>query len=108
MIDMYLEEAVSDSDPFADPEAVAETAEVRRIVADLLNFLKPRERRIMELRFGLLDGEEHTLEEIGEEFSLTRERIRQIEANTLTTLRASPRLRSQRARLEGYRVKARD
>ncbi len=57
----------------------------------MLEYLTPRERKIIEMRFGLKDGIGHTLEEVGKEFSVTRERIRQIEAKVLQKLRDHPR-----------------
>jgi len=54
---------------------------------DVLDGLSERERKVLELRFGLLDGEARTLEEVGQEFRVTRERIRQIEAKALRKLR---------------------
>jgi len=52
-------------------------------VKDIISELTPREQKILEMRFGLLDGVAHTLEEVGKEFGVTRERIRQIEAKAL-------------------------
>ena len=60
-------------------------------VHSMLEFLTPRERKIIEMRFGLLDGIGHTLEEVGKEFGVTRERIRQIEAKVLQKMRDHPR-----------------
>ncbi|TSC58110.1 MAG: RNA polymerase primary sigma factor [Candidatus Peregrinibacteria bacterium Greene0416_19] len=57
----------------------------------MLEFLTPRERKIIEMRFGLKDGIGHTLEEVGKEFGVTRERIRQIEAKVLQKMRDHPR-----------------
>lgn len=57
----------------------------------MLDYLTPRERKIIEMRFGLMDGIGHTLEEVGKEFNVTRERIRQIEAKVLQKLRDHPR-----------------
>lgn len=54
---------------------------------DVLNSLTTRERKVLELRFGLEDGRSRTLEEVGREFQVTRERIRQIEAKALRKLR---------------------
>jgi RNA polymerase primary sigma factor len=56
-------------------------------VKDLLGSLSEREQKILRLRFGLEDGKQHTLEEVGQEFSVTRERIRQIEAKALAKLK---------------------
>jgi len=55
--------------------------------AEVLKTLSPREEKIIRLRFGLEDGSEHTLEEVGQNFAVTRERIRQIEAKALRKLR---------------------
>jgi len=60
-------------------------------VHSMLEFLTPRERKIIEMRFGLGDGIGHTLEEVGKEFGVTRERIRQIEAKVLQKMRDHPR-----------------
>jgi RNA polymerase primary sigma factor len=56
-------------------------------IVSVLQTLSARERRVVELRFGLTDGQARTLEEVGREFGITRERIRQIEAKTLSKLR---------------------
>jgi RNA polymerase primary sigma factor len=55
--------------------------------ANVLRTLTPREEKVIKMRFGLEDGSEHTLEEVGQSFALTRERIRQIEAKALRKLR---------------------
>ena len=60
---------------------------MREEVEELLTILKERERSVLRLRFGLADGRSRTLEEIGRQFHLTRERIRQIEENALHKLR---------------------
>ncbi len=59
-------------------------------IHEMLQYLSPRERKIIEMRFGLLDGIGHTLEEVGMEFGVTRERIRQIEAKVLQKLKEHP------------------
>jgi RNA polymerase primary sigma factor len=70
-----------------DPSEVATTHSLRDQIRDVLNTLTDRERRVLELRFGMADGRVWTLEEIGNELHVTRERIRQIERKALTTLR---------------------
>jgi len=67
---------------------------------EVLNTLNPRECKVLQLRFGLEDGRSKTLEEIGREFGLTRERIRQIEAKALRKLRHPTRSRKLRDFLE--------
>ena len=62
---------------------------LREQVKNALAVLSERERQVLELRFGLLDGKDHTLEEVGQKFGLTRERIRQIEAAAMKKLRDS-------------------
>ncbi|MBI4235264.1 RNA polymerase sigma factor RpoD [Candidatus Peregrinibacteria bacterium] len=59
-------------------------------IHEMLQYLSPRERKIIEMRFGLKDGVGHTLEEVGQEFNVTRERIRQIEAKVLQKLKEHP------------------
>jgi RNA polymerase primary sigma factor len=65
--------------------------------AQVLRTLTPREEKIMKMRFGLEDGSEHTLEEVGRSFAVTRERIRQIEAKALRKLRQPSRSRKLKA-----------
>ena len=67
---------------------------------DVLSSLTPRERKVLELRFGLEDGRSRTLEEVGREFNVTRERIRQIEAKALRKLRHPSRSRKLKDYLE--------
>ena len=67
----------------------------------MLKTLTPREERIIKMRFGLDDGSERTLEEVGQSFAVTRERIRQIEAKALRKLRHPSRSRKLRIFLEG-------
>lgn len=61
--------------------------EMHEIIMDLIETLTPREQQILKLRFGFEDGECHLLEEVGKEFKVTREKIRQIEAKALRKLR---------------------
>ena len=71
------------------PAEAALTADMRERTASALKMLSPREAKVIESRFGLADGEERTLEEVGEIFGLTRERIRQIEQKAMRNLRES-------------------
>ena len=70
-----------------DPHAAAEASALQRAIAEALEELTPREQRILRMRFGIGDTTDHTLEEVGKEFGVTRERIRQIEARALAKLR---------------------
>jgi RNA polymerase primary sigma factor len=74
-----------------DPHAVAEASALKKHVAEALAELTPREQRILHMRFGLAGMTEHTLEEVGKTFGVTRERIRQIEARALEKLRRPSR-----------------
>ena len=76
-----------------DPQAIAEASALQRIVREALTDLTPREQRILRMRFGIGGTSDHTLEEIGQEFGVTRERIRQIEAKALEKLREPARAR---------------
>jgi len=73
---------------------------LREQTAEVLKTLSPREEKIVKMRFGLTDGSEHTLEEVGQQFAVTRERIRQIEAKALRKLRHPSRSHRLRAFLE--------
>ena len=73
---------------------------LREQTAEVLKTLSPREEKIIKMRFGLEDGSEHTLEEVGQNFAVTRERIRQIEAKALRKLRHPSRSHRLRAFLE--------
>lgn len=76
-----------------DPHAAVETIALQRLLAEALGELTPREQRILRMRFGVGGAADHTLEEIGKEFGVTRERIRQIEAKALQKLRHLHRAR---------------
>jgi len=84
--DSHLGDFVEDKQAIAPLEAASE-AMFRNEVEDILATLRPRERRVVQLRFGLVDDEPRTLEEVGRRMGLTRERIRQIEATALRKLR---------------------
>ena len=79
-----------------EPAAAASTELLREQIRDVLGFLSEREREVLEMRFGLNDGKDHTLEEVGKTFGVTRERIRQIEAKALRKLRHPSRSKSLR------------
>jgi RNA polymerase primary sigma factor len=76
-----------------DPQAVVEASALQRTVAEALSELTPREQRIICMRFGIGGATDHTLEEVGKVFGVTRERIRQIEAKALEKLRHPTRAR---------------
>ena len=84
--DATMGDLISDEEA-VDPEAAAAVVDVRTRLLQILDDLDERERTILKARFGLLDGEEHSLDEIGSWFGLGRERIRQIEKRALTKLR---------------------
>ena len=85
-------------DKAISPEAAAAQAMLRQHIEEALSELNPKEQEVLRLRFGLNDGRERTLDEIGKKFGVTRERIRQIEAKALKKLR-SPK---HRKKLQGY------
>jgi RNA polymerase primary sigma factor len=84
--DSVLGDFIED-DETVSPEESATGQLLKEHVKEMLNGLTEREQKILKLRFGLEDGKSHTLEEVGQEFSVTRERIRQIEAKALAKLR---------------------
>ena len=84
--DSHLGDFIPDEDSPAPAEA-ASYALLREQLNEVLHTLTPREEQVLKLRFGLVDGRSRTLEEVGKEFNITRERIRQIEAKALRKLR---------------------
>ncbi|MEE0858259.1 MAG: RNA polymerase sigma factor RpoD [Acutalibacteraceae bacterium] len=84
--DSHLGDFISDDDSPA-PADVASHTLLKEQLSDVLDTLTPREKKVLILRFGLIDGRSRTLEEVGREFNVTRERIRQIEAKALRKLR---------------------
>ncbi len=84
--DSTLSEFIPDEKNLS-PAQLASRALLRERIQEILVDLPPREQKILELRFGLEDGNTHTLEEVGKEFGVTRERIRQIEAKALAKIR---------------------
>ena len=84
--DSHLGDFIPDDDAPVPAEAASQTL-LKEQLADVLKTLTPREEKVLRLRFGLEDGRPRTLEEVGKEFNVTRERIRQIEAKALRKLR---------------------
>jgi RNA polymerase primary sigma factor len=84
--DSHLKDFIKDNYSPA-PEDIASYTLLREQLLEVLNTLTPREAKVLKLRFGLEDGRPRTLEEVGAEFKVTRERIRQIEAKALRKLR---------------------
>ncbi len=84
--DSHLGDFIPDDDALAPADAASNTM-LKEQLADVLDTLTPREEKVLRLRFGLEDGRSRTLEEVGKEFNVTRERIRQIEAKALRKLR---------------------
>ena len=84
--DSHLGDFIPDDDAPAPAEAASHTL-LKEQLGDVLQTLTPREEKVLRLRFGLEDGRSRTLEEVGKEFNVTRERIRQIEAKALRKLR---------------------
>src|SRR5213075_3080314 len=76
-----------------NPLDAALDACLRDRVRDVLAVLSPREQKVLRMRFGIGEKSDHTLEEVGRDFKVTRERIRQIEAKALDKLRRTPRRR---------------
>lgn len=87
--DTTLGDFVED-DKYLTPEKATNLAILKENLYEMLDFLTPREKKIVVMRFGLDGGDMHTLEEVGKEFWVTRERVRQIEAKTLEKLRTHP------------------
>jgi RNA polymerase primary sigma factor len=97
--DSHLGDFIADRASVSPAEAVI-NVRLKEQTALLLHTLTPREEKIMKMRFGLEDGSEHTLEEVGLEFAVTRERIRQIEAKALRKLRQPARSGKLKSLLE--------
>ena len=84
--DSHLGDFIPDEDAL-EPADAASHALLKELLNEVLTSLTPREEKVLKLRFGLIDGRSRTLEEVGKEFNVTRERIRQIEAKALRKLR---------------------
>jgi RNA polymerase primary sigma factor len=101
--DSHLGDFIEDRNVVSPSEAVI-NINLKEQTEALLKTLTPREEKVIKMRFGLGDGSEHTLEEVGQSFAVTRERIRQIEAKALRKLRHPSRSRKLKAFLEGSRI----
>jgi RNA polymerase primary sigma factor len=101
--DSHLGDFIEDRNVVSPAEAVI-NINLKDQTEALLKTLTPREEKVIKMRFGLGDGSEHTLEEVGQSFAVTRERIRQIEAKALRKLRHPSRSRKLKAFLEGSRI----
>jgi RNA polymerase primary sigma factor len=97
--DSQLGDVIEDKAVISPSDAVI-NLNLKEQTASVLKALAPREEKIIKMRFGMEDGSQHTLEEVGQTFALTRERIRQIEAKALRKLRDPARSRKFRALLE--------
>ncbi|HTD21656.1 MAG TPA: RNA polymerase sigma factor RpoD [Terriglobales bacterium] len=100
--DSHLGDFIEDRAVVSPAEAVI-NVNLKEQTAHVLRTLTAREERVIKMRFGLEDGSEHTLEEVGQSFTVTRERIRQIEAKALRKLRHPSRSRKLRAFMDGLR-----
>jgi RNA polymerase primary sigma factor len=97
--DSHLGDFIEDKQVVSPVESIISLS-LREQTNKVLNTLTPREEKVLRLRFGLSDGCEHTLEEVGQDFAVTRERIRQIEAKALRKLRHPSRSKKLRSFLE--------
>ncbi|WP_083496461.1 RNA polymerase sigma factor RpoD [Dehalogenimonas alkenigignens] len=97
--DSHLGDFIEDQNALPPPDAASRQL-LKEQIDSVLGSLTPRERRVLQLRFGLEDGRSRTLEEVGKEFNVTRERIRQIEAKALRKLRHPSRSRKLKDYLE--------
>jgi RNA polymerase primary sigma factor len=97
--DSHLGDFIEDQGVVSPAEAVI-NINLKDQTAAVLQTLTPREEQVIRMRFGIGDGSEHTLEEVGQRFSVTRERIRQIEAKALRKLRHPSRTRKLKTFLE--------
>ncbi len=93
--DSHLGDFIPDEDA-SEPSEAASFSLLKEQLMTVLDTLTPREKKVLELRFGILDGRTRTLEEVGKEFNVTRERIRQIEAKALRKLRHPSRSKKLR------------
>jgi RNA polymerase primary sigma factor len=101
--DSHLGDFIEDRGVISPAEQVINT-NLKEMTEAVLKTLTPREEKVIKMRFGVGDGSEHTLEEVGQSFAVTRERIRQIETKALRKLRHPSRSRKLKAFLEGSRI----
>ena len=97
--DSHLGDFIPDEDA-SEPSEAASFSLLKEQLMEVLDTLTPREKKVLELRFGIVDGRTRTLEEVGKEFNVTRERIRQIEAKALRKLRHPSRSKKLKDFLE--------
>ncbi len=100
--DSHLGDFIEDRMAVSPSDAVI-SVNLKEYTSQVLRTLTPREERVIKMRFGLEDGSEHTLEEVGQSFQVTRERIRQIEAKALRKLRHPSRSRKLKAFVDGVK-----
>jgi len=100
--DSHLGDFIEDRGAVSPSDAVI-SVNLKEYTSQVLRTLTPREERVIKMRFGLEDGSEHTLEEVGQSFQVTRERIRQIEAKALRKLRHPSRSRKLKAFVDGVK-----
>ena len=100
--DSHLGDFIEDRMAVSPADAVI-AVNLKEYTSQVLRSLTPREERVIKMRFGLEDGSEHTLEEVGQSFQVTRERIRQIEAKALRKLRHPSRSRKLKAFVDGVK-----
>jgi len=97
--DSFLKDFIED-EGFPSPDETVINKTLREKIEEVLDTIPEREAKILKLRYGLWKGNEHTLEEVGQQFKVTRERIRQIEAKALRKLRSPRRSEKLRAFLD--------
>lgn len=97
--DAFIKDFIESETDFSPSEAVA-SSDLKKRVREMLKTLSPREEKVIKMRFGIDVASEHTLEEVGKDFSVTRERIRQIEVKALRKLRHPSRSKKLRAFFE--------
>ena len=93
---VYAQPTFIPDEDASEPSEAASFSLLREQLEEVLETLAPREKKVLELRFGIVDGRTRTLEEVGKEFNVTRERIRQIEAKALRKLRHPSRSKKLR------------